>query len=137
MANQSRRGFLAYLGLAGATAAVTTAATVTVAAKASDGHFKHPADYLAAMLAIGIRPTAVFQRLSDGSIVSLGVSDPIIPSPEWVAKHWREFHAISMRMPVRMAHDRPQGEWWSSVWQYLYDKGLRECASPPDLVQEI
>lgn len=119
----SRRRFLAALGIAG----VSVSAPVAVAVPAPDEskeHFKHPAEYLAAMQAIGWTALAMYQRLDDGSIHRMGVTENA--SEEVIEATWGKFHAISMRTPVQMAADMPQGHWWSWVWQYLYDKGLRK-----------
>lgn len=77
MAHQSRRGFLAYLGLAGAS---TAAATVTVAIAPVPepeelGRFESPAEYLAAMRAIGWEARAMFHPLPDGSVHRMGVTE--------------------------------------------------------------
>jgi hypothetical protein len=126
--NQSRRGFLAYLGLAGATAATVTISTVADA-KEEGGPFEHPLEYLLAMQAIGWTPRAMFQRLDDGSIHRMGVSENA--SEELALKTWDKFHAIMVRAPIQRAADMPQGDWWKAVWQFLYDRGLREDVTRP------
>jgi hypothetical protein len=35
-----------------------------------------------------------------------------------------------MRCPVQRAADLPPGDWWKEVWQFLYDRGLREDVTP-------
>jgi hypothetical protein len=124
--NQSRRGFLAYLGLAGAaTAATAVIVAPAVEVPASAGHFKHPAEYLAAMQAIGWQPRAMYQRLDDGSAHRMGVNESTTPGVS-ASETWSQFHAISMRTPIQRPSDYPAGDWWTDVWQHLYDRGFRE-----------
>ena len=134
MTNQSRRGFLAYLGLAGATTAAATAAVAlapTAPAKAERGRFKHPAEYLQAMQAIEWTPLAMFQRLDDGCVHRMGVNETA-PSEALCRETWGEFHAIQMRTPVQLPADvHPLGDWWDAVWHHLYDHGFREDVTLP------
>ena len=44
---------------------------------------------------------------------------------------------IDFPRPVQMAADQPQGDWWDQVWQYLYNKGLREDVTPPKLAARL
>lgn len=126
---QSRRGFLGFLSL---TAAATAAPVVdALAAKPpeleeSRAHFEHPAEYLAAMQAIGWSATASFMRGEDDEIIRMGVNERS-SSPEAMQRTWLKFHAIQMRCPVQLPFDvHPHQDWWSRVWQHLYDKGLRK-----------
>lgn len=125
----SRRGFLAALGFAGASAAVPLAAAVvtpTPVIEESKDSFEHPADYLAAMQAIGWSATASFMRDEDDEIIRMGVNERS-SSPEEMQRTWRRFHAIQMRCPVQLPFDvHPHQDWWGRVWQHLYDKGLRK-----------
>jgi hypothetical protein len=127
----SRRRFLSLLGLAGA-ATVTTTTAVAISAKSkpekSDGPFKHPSEYLAAMHAIGWQPVAMYHRKRDGSIVRMGVDEGA--NEDNVMASWKEYHAISMRMPPQLPCDAHPHGWWEEVWHYLYDKGLREDVTP-------
>lgn len=126
----SRRWFLSRTAEA---AVATSAIGATVATKPSQasGPFEHPAEYLAAMQAIGWRATAMYQRLDDGSVHRMGVNERA-PSPEFMMEHWGRYHAISMRCPVQLPVDvHPDQHWWKAFWQYLYDKGLREDVTPP------
>lgn len=131
----SRRRFLSFLGIAGAATAATTAAVVAMPAapeiEESKGFFENPTEYLAAMESIGWTPTAMFSRLKEGEILRMGVNESA-PNEEWCSKTWGKFHAISMRCPVQSAYDLPQGDWWKEVWQFLYDRGLREEVTPPN-----
>lgn len=87
--------------------------------------FKHPAEYLAAMEAIGWRATAMFRHLKDGRIHRMGVNERG-PSREAIERTWPSFHAIQLRSPVQLPFDAHPGGWWREVWQFLYDRGLRE-----------
>jgi hypothetical protein len=100
---------------------------------ASLGPCKTPLEYFLAMQAIGWTPLAMFQVRGDGSIHCMGV---IETAPQELAhKTWHQFHAIKMRTPIQFASDvRPAGDWWKAVWQFLYDRGLREDVTRP--VQE-
>ncbi len=69
----------------------------------------------------------MFQRLKDGGVHRMGES---APDEEWVMKTWGKYHAISMRCPVQRADDLPPCDWWKEVWQFLYDRGLREDVTP-------
>lgn len=122
--------------LAGSTAAAA-ATTATVAAvplaeaKESTGPFESPAEYLAALRTIGWNATAMYQRMPDGSVLRMGVNERA-PSPAWMMETWEKYHAISMRSPVQHPVDvHPDQDWWKAVWQYLYDKGLRQDVTPP------
>ena len=127
-ANRSRRGFIAAFGLGGVAAATASAAVTQ--AKEETGHFKNPADYLAAMQAIGWRPVAMFQRLDDGTIRRMGVEENA-PDPDHVSRTWLKFHVISMRCPVQLPPDVHDGDWWKAVWHHLYDLGLVQDVTRP------
>lgn len=120
----------------GASSAVATVAAAPLAAKSeapakSQGHFETPADYLAAMHAIGWKAVAMYQRLPSGDVLRMGVEE-IGGSQKHITETWRAHHAIQMRMPIQRAGDLPQGDRWRAVWEYLYDKGLREDVSRLD-----
>ncbi|MGB3445194.1 MAG: hypothetical protein WBA48_00670 [Xanthobacteraceae bacterium] len=116
---------------AAATTATIVAAPPVEAREESREPFKHPAEYLAAMQAIKWRPVAMYQRMPDGSAHRMGVNESA-PSPEEMTERWRKFHAIQMRCPVQLPADvHPDQDWWKAVWQYLYDKGLRQDVTPP------
>ncbi|MBN9051780.1 MAG: hypothetical protein J0H78_20165 [Rhizobiales bacterium] len=136
--NVSRRWAIFRLGrAAAASAAVLSTATIPAPAvpvrpnepQELPGYFEHPSEYLAAMQSIGWRPVAMYQRLEGGGIHCMGVNE-YGGGEENITETWGKYHAISMRMPVQRASDMPQGKWWSDVWQYLYDKGLREDVTP-------
>ncbi|RXT48760.1 hypothetical protein [Bradyrhizobium betae] len=133
MANQSRRGFLAYLGIAGASTAAATATAIVTPPnepQESPGYFKSPAEYLVAMQAIGWQPLAMFHWLPDGGVHRMGVNES--PKPGICAvETWRKFHAIQMRAPVQLPTDvHPLKDWWLAVWEHLYDLGHREDVTP-------
>lgn len=130
----SRRNFLAVLGLAGVTATATVAAALPQKNEpGSKGHFDHPAEYLTAMQAIGWRPVAMYQRLKNCGVHPMGVAEHADEAV--IAKNWDKYHAISMRAPIQMAADMPQGNWWKTVWQHLYDNGLREDVTPKKAIE--
>jgi hypothetical protein len=83
------------------------------------------------MQAIGWTPRAMFQVRRDGSIHCMGSTR--LPRKNWPTK-WHQFHAIQVRTPVQLGPGEG-GEWWKAVWQFLYDRGLREdvtrCPSTP------
>lgn len=117
------------------TATTATALTITPAEakQESRGHFKHPAEYVAAMHVIGWRPLAMYQRLEDGTIHRMGVEENGGGRLN-IENTWREFHAIQMRMPVQLPWDvHPDQDWWNWVWWYLYDKGEREDVTPKQI----
>lgn len=127
---------------AGSTAAVTATTAAVVAAPPVEAReesrepFNHPADYLAAMQAIGWRPVAMYQRMPDGSAHRMGVNE-LAGGQDNIEKTWNKKHAISMRCPVQLPFDaHPDQDWWKAVWHYLYDKGLRQdvtpCAKSPE-----
>lgn len=122
----------------GASTAVATAAAVPAILESraqpqaeSREPFKHPSEYLAAMLAIGWRPVATFQRIEDGGVHCMGVKESALDE-EIILRTWNDFHAIQMRSPVQMPSDCPQGDWWKWVWQHLYNQGLREDVTLPE-----
>lgn len=128
----SRRRFLSILGLGGA-ATVTTVAVAAPAPKAEEpkGCFEHPAEYVAAMRAIGWMPAAAFIPLEDGGYIKMGVHETADKAT--IERTWRQFHAISMRAPVQLPFDvHPNQNWWAWVWQYLYDAGFRVDVTPTD-----
>lgn len=133
MTQQSRRGFLRYLGIAGAAGAggITVAsAAPAVAVEASRERFKTPLEYLLAMQAIGWTPLAMYQRLPDGGVHCMGVEETC-PDEDHCVRTWGQFHAIQMRTPVQLASDvRPLGDWWNAVWHFLYERGLRVDVTP-------
>lgn len=123
--------------LAGSTVAAAATTATIVAAPPVDAQeesrepFKHPAEYLAAMQGIGWSTLAMFQRMPDGSAHRMGVNERA-PTPHDTTDSWRRYHAISMRCPVQLPADvHPDQDWWKAVWQYLYDKGLRQDVTPP------
>ena len=119
----SRRRFLSFLGFASASSVIP--AVLAQDAKVT-GRFANPSEYLAAMQAIGWRPVAMFQRLRDGSIHRMGVSETR-PDKARHETSFLEFHAIQIRVPVQMGNG---ADWWQQVWTHLYDKGLREDVTP-------
>ena len=124
--NSSRRRFLSFLGVAGASATASAVAIMQPKPQEeSQAPFDHPAEYLAAMQAIGWRPVAMYQRCADGSIRQMGVAEH---ARDRAAIHETlpKFHAIQMRAPVRRPADMPQNDWWKRVWSHLYDQGMRE-----------
>jgi hypothetical protein len=134
MANQSRRGFLAYLGLAGATTAAASVTAITIAPAAAPkeerGRFESPADYLVAMRAIGWEARAMFHPLQDGGVHCMGVHESG-GTREHIEATWERFHVIQMRCPVQLPADvHPPKGWWRAVWEHLYDQGLREDVTP-------
>lgn len=134
----SRRWFL---GRAAETAAAATATAALAPHKIepeeSKGYFKHPAEYFAAMHAIGWRPLAMYQRCKDGTVHRMGVSENT-PAELTVESTWGVFSAIQRRVPVQLAIDaHPDQDWWKWVWQYLYDKGEREDVTPARAAQRL
>ena len=130
----SRRSLLSALGVAAA--AMPSLAATPAEPKESKGHFTHPAEYLAAMQAIGWRPLAMYQRLEGGGVHCMGVAE-YGGNEVSILKTWDKFHAISMRAPTQRPADLPQGDWWKWVWRYLYDKELREDVTPPKLAARL
>jgi hypothetical protein len=127
-----RRNFLIRaLGLTAGVAAVgiPTTGPAPKEPPASLGHFKTPLEYFLAMQAIGWRPLAMFQVRRDRSIHCMGVTETAA-SEELILKTWGQFHAIQMRTPVQLGPDGGGG-WWEDVWQFLYDRGLREDVTRP------
>ena len=123
--------------LAGSTvaAAATSATIVTTSPVKAQGEsrepFKHPAEYLAAMQAIGWTALAMYQRMPDGVVHRMGVNERA-PIPNDTTESWRRYRAISMRCPVQLPADvHPDQDWWKAVWHYLYDRGLRQDVTPP------
>jgi len=132
----SRRWFL---GRA-AEATIATSAIVATVAKPANANerdpFKYPAEYVAAMHAIGWRPLAMFQRCKDGSIHRMGVEENGGGRLN-IENTWREFHAIQMRTPVQLPCDvNPVQDWWKWVWQHLYDNGARQDVTPQTKIWE-
>ncbi|HWL04237.1 MAG TPA: hypothetical protein VNQ99_04790 [Xanthobacteraceae bacterium] len=121
----SRRWAIFRLGRAAASAAALSTATVPAMAAKDKGGFEHPSEYVSAMQEAGMRIVAGFIRRSDGTIQPFGVYE-YYTEDAWTDENFRRRNAIDMRMPIQKAADMPQGEWWDDVWQYLYDKGLRE-----------
>lgn len=126
---QSRRNLLFGFGRVAVATVASTAVPEIVEARDDDGYFEHPAEYLDAMQAIGYHVVAGFQRLRDGTIHPMGVYE-YAPSEDWPDHNWTKFHRVSMRVPIQMAADMPQGDWWKSVWKYLYERGFREDVTP-------
>lgn len=124
----TRRLALFRIGASSAIATVAASPLLTtkpVAPAESRGHFETPAEYLAAIHAIGWRAVAMYQSLPTGDVLRMGVKE-IGGSEQHITETWREHHVIQMRMPIQRSADLPQGDWWKSVWQHLYDTGLRE-----------
>lgn len=118
-------------GSTAAAAATIVAAPPLEAREESREPFTCPAEYLAAMQAIGWRPVAMYQRMHDGSAHRMGVNETA-GNQENIERTWNKKHAISMRCPVQYAVDaHPDQDWWKAVWQHLYDKGLRQDVTPP------
>lgn len=128
---------LALFRIGVSTAAATAAAVPAILeAKAepkteSRKSFETPAEYLAAMQAIGWRPVAMFQRLRDGGVHRMGVAERS-PMAEGPLPTREKFHAIQMRTPVQLPMDVHPGGWWGQVWQSLYDLGFREDVASPN-----
>ena len=134
---QTRRNLLFGFGRCAIAATASMAAPVTVEARDDDGgHFEHPSEYLAALQAIGWQARAMYQRLEGGRVHRMGVHEDA-PSEDWLQETWGKYHAISMRMPIQMAADMPQGDWWERVWEYLYERGFREDVTPPKLATRL
>lgn len=129
---------LALFRIGASTAVATTAAVPALITpqREREEPFKHPAEYTAAMEAIGWRPIAMFQRDSDGEILSMGVNERC-DGPEHASRTWLAFHAIQMRSPVQLPMDVHPGGWWGQVWQFLYDKGLREDVASRQTKAEV
>lgn len=129
----SRRRFLSFLGIGAATATASVAVVATNQKSEVEelpGHYERPLEYFLDMQAIGWRPVAMFCRRKDGSIYSMGVEEKG-PGVEGTRNTWRKYHAISMRCPAQLSADVSRGHWWDEVWQFLYDRGLREDVTPP------
>jgi len=118
---------LALFRIGASTAVATTAAVPALITSQPESRepFKHPAEYLSAMEAIGWRPIAMYKRDSEGGVSCMGVNERC-DGPEHASRTWLQFHAISMRMPVQLPMDVHPGGWWGQVWQFLYEKGLRK-----------
>jgi len=130
----TRRLALFRIGASSAVATVAAAPLLTtkpVAAVESRSHFETPAEYLAAMQAIGWKAVAMYRALPTGDVLRMGVKE-IGGSERRITETWRAHHAIQMRVPIQRAAELPQGDWWRAVWQYLYDKGLREDVARSD-----
>lgn len=136
----SRRMFMWGATATAPAIALRTVAAATPAAAApneSEGRFKCPADYLAALQAIGWRPVAMYQRLEDGGVQCMGVGE-CGQSEQHMLDTWRKYHAISLRTPTQLPFDvHPKQDWWEQVWHYLYDRGLREDVTPPKLAARL
>ncbi|MDR6306183.1 hypothetical protein GGQ85_003911 [Nitrobacter vulgaris] len=133
----SRRRFLSILGLAGAATAATTVAAAAVSQKPEieelPSRYERPLEYLKDMQAIGWKPAAMFQRLKEGGVLRMGVIEKG-PGEERMTETWGKYHAISMRCPVQLPMDvHPDQGWWKEVWQFLYDRGLREDVTPTSI----
>jgi hypothetical protein len=129
--------------LAGSTAAAAATTATIVAAPPVEAReesrepFKHPAEYLAAMQAIGWSALAMYQRLPHGEVHRMGVNETA-GSQERIENTWTKYHAISMRCPVQLPADvHPDQDWWKAVWHYLYDKGLRQDVTPPKFAAKL
>lgn len=123
----TRRAALFRIGTSTVAAAGATVPTIIQASVEAEnrGRFETPAEYVAAMLAIGWRATAMFHRSDDGTIQRMGVQEN---APEDHAlKSWPQFQAIQMRVPVQLPIDvHGLNDWWSVVWLYLYENGYRD-----------
>lgn len=132
----SRRSLLSALGIAAAVPAAPVVVSLAAKAEEPEGSFTHPADYLAEMQKIGMRPVTGFHRLPGGGIHRMGVIERAINDEEFY-RNQSAFRRIQLRCPVQMAVDMPQGDWWNWVAQYLYDKGFREDLTPPKLAARL
>ncbi|WP_024922011.1 MULTISPECIES: hypothetical protein [unclassified Afipia] len=131
----TRRLALFRIGASSAVSAVATASILTAKQQPqqeSREFFKAPAEYVAAMHAIGWKALAMYQRLPGGGVHCMGVEETG-GDAERIASTWSRFHAIQMRMPSQRSSDFPPGEWWGAVWQHLYDNGHRLDVTPAKL----
>lgn len=128
----TRRLALFRIGASSAVSAVATASILTTKQEPQqEGRepFKAPAEYLAAMHAIGWKAIALYQRLPGGGVHSMGVEETGNDA-EHIISTWHSFHAIQMRAPIQRSSDFPPGDWWGAVWQHLYDNGFRSEVTP-------
>jgi hypothetical protein len=127
--NVSRKCALFRLGKTAASTAIPAVGATLAASKDDEGYFTHPSEYVDAIHAAGMTAVAGFHYRKDGSVHPMGVFERL-PEDARVDEVWRKRQSIGMHIPIQRAADTPQGRWWNSVWQYLYDKGLREDVTP-------
>ena len=136
----TRRLALFRIGASSAVATISAAPILVPKADAPPatlGNFKTPAEYVAAMHAIGWQPRAMFHWLPNGGVHCMGVDESAGPGV-CASETWSKFHAIQMRCPVQLPTDvHPNQEWWSAVWHHLYDKGMREDVTPPKMLARL
>ena len=87
------------------TSAVPSLAAKPAVPEENNGYFNHPAEYLAAMQAIGWRPVAMYQRLEGGGVHRMGVAE-YGGDEASIQKSWVKHHAISMRACTRECSPR-------------------------------
>lgn len=94
----------------------------------SRASFEHPAEYLAAMQAIGWRVYAAYRVGADGSVDMMGVYESA--NQEITHALWQQYHAIQIRIPVNYARGGSQPVWRKRVEAYLHERGLSENITP-------